>query len=211
MPIKSEPSRLIERIIATGPALLLKEAGYRKVARSFIAETGGLFKIVQFQGSKWNTPDSVRFTVNLMIALPYFHEKWTGQPFPRNPGSAAPVLSQRIGHLMPENQDFWWKVTPKSDVERIASHVTSALTDAGLPFLEEHADLQVLVEVAERKDAMPRMGCNSELGLAILLNFQGKPSEAGRVVQELSKENTHEGFADTIRLIARRLELKVAI
>src|SRR5262249_25392749 len=116
MPIKSETSRLIDQIIATGPAPLLKERGYRQLARSFNAATDGLYKVVQFQSSMWNTPDSARFTSNLMIALPYFHEKWKGQPFPKNPGSAAPILSQRIGHLMPEKQDYWWKVTPKSNV-----------------------------------------------------------------------------------------------
>jgi hypothetical protein len=211
MPIKSETSRLIDRIIATGPVPLLKESGYRKLARSFHAETGGLFKVVQFQASMWNTPDSAQFTVNLVVTFPYFHEKWTGQPFPKNPGSAAPVLSQRIGHLMPEGLDYWWKVTPKSDIDRIALHVTKVLSEGGLPFLERHADIQVLVETAERKDAMRRMAMNPELCLAILLSFQDKPSEAARVVQELAKKNTHEGFADTIRLIARRLNLKVAI
>jgi hypothetical protein len=211
MPIKSETSRLIDRIIATGPAPRLKERGYRKLARSFHVQTDGLFKVVQFQASMWNTPDSARFTVNLMVALPYFHEKWTGLPFPKNPGSAAPVLSQRIGHLMPEQLDYWWEVTPKSNVERVATHVTKALTEGGLPFLDRHADIQVLTEAAERKDAKRRMAMNPELCLAILLSFQGKASKAARVVQELAASNTHEGFGETIRLIAKRLKLKTAI
>jgi hypothetical protein len=211
MPIKSETSRLIDRIIATGPAPRLKERGYRKLARSFNAATDGLYKVVQFQASMWNTPDSARFTVNLMIALPYFHEKWTGQPFPKNPGSAAPVLSLRIGQLMPAKQDYWWEVTPKSNIEAIVSHVTNALTEYGLPYLDRHADILVLTDAAERKDAMRRMAVNPELCLAILLSFQGKATEARRVIQELAAGNTHEGFGNTIKRIARRLNLKVAV
>jgi hypothetical protein len=215
MPMKSETSRLIDQIIKTGPAPLLKEAGYRKLARSFHADAGGLFKVVQFQSSMWNTPDSARFTVNLNIALSYFHEKCMGEPFPKNPGSAAPVLSQRIGYLMPEQRDFWWEVTPKSDVDGIASHLTKALSEGGLPFLDRHANIQALTEAAEqaveRKGAMHPMTMNPELGLAILLSFQGKAAEAARVLQDLAKNNTHAGFAETIAEIAERLELKLAI
>jgi len=48
---------------------------------------------------------------------------------------------------MLEKRDFWWEATPKSDVERIASHVSKALSEAGLPFLDRLADVQVLAEV----------------------------------------------------------------
>ena len=54
----------------------------RKVARSFFADTGGRSKIVQFQASMWNTPDSAEFTINLKIGWPYFHEIWAGLHFP---------------------------------------------------------------------------------------------------------------------------------
>jgi hypothetical protein len=159
----------------------------------------------------WNTPDSAQFTVNLIITWPYFHEKWAGQPFPKNPGSGTPFLSQRIGHLIPEKQDFWWEVTPKSDIDRIASDVTRALSEVGLPFLDRHADLQVLTEAAARKEARRGTVLSPELSLAILLVFQGKPADAARLVRELAAKNKLEGFADTIRLIARRLELKTAV
>ena len=211
MPLKSETSRLIDRIIAMGPAPLLKERGYRKLARSFHAATDGLYKVVQFQASMWNTPGSARFTINLMIVLPYFHEKWSGQPFPKNPGSAAPILSQRIGFLMPENRDYWWGITPRSNVEEIATHVATALTEGGLPYLDRYADILALIDAAGRKDGMRHIQVSPELCLAILLCYQGQTAEAARVVQELAQENTHEGFAETIRLIARRLKLKVAI
>ncbi|MCZ7644958.1 MAG: hypothetical protein M5U26_06695 [Planctomycetota bacterium] len=110
---------------------------------------------------------------------------------------------------MPEKQDYWWEVTPKSNVDRIASHVAKALSDGGLPFLDRHADFQVLTETAERKNAMKLMARNPELCLAILLSFQGKASEATRVIQELAARNTHEAFGETIQLIAQRLKLKV--
>src|SRR5262249_51869663 len=211
MATKSASSRLIDRVIAIGPAPVLKAAGYRKVARAFYAEAGGLFKVVHFQASMWNTPDSGSFTVNLNIVLPYFHEKWTGRAFARNPGSAQPVITKRIGHLTPERCDRWWEVTPKSNVDRVAAHVARAVSQRGLPFLDEHASVGALTQAVQHKDAMRTMLMSPELGLAILLRFQGKLSRATRVVQELARRNKYESFANTIRLIAGRLRLKVAL
>src|SRR5262245_21969112 len=131
--VKSATSRVVDTIIALGPGPLLSSCGYRKFGRSFHVQDSAVFKIVQFQSSMWNTPRSGRFTVNLNIALPYYHEIWTGTPFPKNPGSGALIVQQRIGHLMPIKQDFWWKVTPKSNAARIGSAVASALRNYGLP------------------------------------------------------------------------------
>ena len=207
MPIKSETSRLIDTIIASGPAPLLKTSGYRKMARSFYAKAGDLFKVVQFQASMWNTPDSAQFTLNLKIVLPYFHEKWLGKPFPKNPGSAAPVATQRIGMLMPENLDRWWEITPKINVERVATQVSTALAKFGLPFLDQHANLDLLIQEVADKKATYRMGTNPDLCHAIILNYQGNQLKAARVVRELAEKNTLKGFADTIKLIAQRLGL----
>jgi hypothetical protein len=159
----------------------------------------------------WNTPESAEFTINLKIGWAYFHEIWAGTPFPKNPGSAEPILSQRIGRLMPGKRDHWWEITPKSDVDRVAPQVTKAVTELGLPFLDRHADFQMLASVAKRRNAIPPMVVNPELFLAILLSSQGKRAEAARVVQSLAKTNKLESFAETIRLIARRLKLKVVV
>src|SRR5262245_30553200 len=100
MSTKSETSLLIDAIIALRPAPLLKKVGYRKVGRTFHAQAGKLFKVVQFQSSPSNTPASAEFTINLNIVFDKYHENWTGGPFPQNPAFAAPIVTQRIGALI---------------------------------------------------------------------------------------------------------------
>jgi len=207
MRAKSRTASLIDTIIVAGAAPLLKASGYRKIARSFHAPADGLFKVVQFQTSPWNTPDSAQFTVNLNIVLPYFHEKWTGLSFPRNPGSAAPIITQRIGQLMAGKRDLWWEVTPTSNIQSISIQVGAALTEHGLPFLDQHSTCDSLVQEAERKVSLQRVAVNNDLRLAILLNFQGKHVQAARIVQEIAETNTHKPFAETISVIAKRLGL----
>jgi hypothetical protein len=206
MAARSESSRLIDSIISLGAAPVLKEAGYRKVARSFFANTSPLAKVVQFQASMWNTPQSASFTINLNLVLPYFHEKWTGRPFPTNPGSAAAIATERIGHLMPDKRDHWWEVAPGCDCDRIASHVATCLTEYGLPFLDQHADLEVLIREVEDERATYRVG-DPRLWLAMVLCYQQRHSEARTVLRDLAQANTHEGFGKTIDTIAGRLGL----
>jgi Domain of unknown function (DUF4304) len=208
MPLRSESSRLVDAAIAAGPAPLLKAAGYRKLARSFHAHAAPFTTVVHFQASMWNSPASARFTVNLNIVLPFFHEKWTGQPFPKNPASAAPVASQRIGQLMPEKLDHWWEVASGYGIDGIASQLSSALSDFGLPFLDRYSNLDLLVQEVQDKSATYRVG-NPDLCLAILLSYRGEVSKAVRVLEALQQRTSHEGFAATIRTIAHRLGMRI--
>ncbi len=209
MAVKSPTSQSIDAVVELGPASLLKDCGYRKVGRSFNAESAELFKVVQFQSSMWNARESGQFTVNLKLVLPYYHEKWTGQPFPKNPASGAPIVEERIGWLMPVKRDFWWTITPKRNARRIGLQVTKALSEFGLPFLERHSDLESLVREADRYRTTHGVAANADLYLAILLTFQGKRSRAAQIVRELAEENTHAGFARTIEIVAQRLGLRV--
>ena len=191
---QSETSRLIDSIIAAGPAALLKDRGFRKSARSFHAQAGDLFQVVQFQASMWNTPDSARFTINLNIVLPFFHEKWTGKPFPKNPGSAAPIITQRIGLLMAGKTDHWWEISPESDVPSVARDVSTALSTHGLPFLDQHTSLDLLLREAGKKTAASRFGTNPDLCAAIHPLLSGQPRESRTSHARPGDEKQARGF-----------------
>jgi Domain of unknown function (DUF4304) len=207
--MKSETSRLIDAIIGLGASPLLKSLGYRKLARSFHAGAGELIKVVHCQSSMWNTPDTAQFTLNLNIVLPYFHEKWAGKPFPKNPGTAAPIVSQRIGFLMPGNLDLWWQIAPSTDPAGVAAQVSSALSKYALPYLDHHSDLNLLMKDAASNPKKHPLGYNTALCLAILHNYRGNQSKAERIVRELWSRNKLESFQETIKLIAQRLDLEL--
>src|SRR5439155_20829431 len=110
-----------------GPAAPLKSLGYKKIGRTFFKVDDGLYKVIGTQADKWNSPEKARFTFNLNVVLPFFHETYLGKPFPRDPGTAAWLTTERIGFVTPENRDLWWTVTPGKENPAVAESVTAAL------------------------------------------------------------------------------------
>ncbi|WP_309386688.1 DUF4304 domain-containing protein [Cerasicoccus frondis] len=206
--MKSPSSKVIDQVLASGPKQFFKETGFRKMARSFIKEVGDLYWVVNFQSSMWNSPESARFTVNLMLVLPYFHEIWTSKPFPKNPGSAAPVCRFRIGLLMPERKDYWWEVDLETDAEQVGNEVTELIASIGLPYLEKATNLEWVIQQLLDEEYFHGCVMNQPLAASILLHHLGKEKKAERVIQSLKKKNTHEGFGKTITTIESRIKTK---
>jgi hypothetical protein len=203
----SVTARLIDAVIAAGTAPLLKAAGFRKAGRAFQRAAGCLFQVVQFQASQWNTPDHAQFTANLNIVQPFFHEVWSGRPFPSNPASAAAIVSQRIGLLMPGGRDHWWEVTPATEVGPLGAKVASAVADYGLTFLADYADLERLITELETVPAA-WTGLHPGVCRAILLASCGDREAARGVLRRVNESNKVPAFAETIHLVADRLGIE---
>jgi len=211
MGARSPSSRAVGEVIRIGPAPMLKARGYRRTARTFFQHEGELYKVVNFQASRWNSPDCAEFTVDLSVVLPFFHEMWTGRTFPRNPGSAAPMVQERIGTLMPTGRDHWWEVRAEVNVSAVAEEVRESLEKYGLPYLDSNASTVALMERLESGLALPGvLPPHPLLCRAILLTYYGCLQEAGEAIRSLAQSNTHEGFGQTIIAIAGRLGLEVA-
>lgn len=206
MATRSATSRLINEIIAAGPAPLLKESGYQKSARSFVARQGEVYKIVEFQPHRANSPELAEFTVNLTIAPPFVHEAWTGGPFPEDPIEAQWLVLQRLGDLLPRKRS-WWKVTPKTKVEPVAAEIASALSEYGLPFLDKHSDLNVVIQEAENKQGKYLLGSNRDLFLAMVYSHLRNREEAVRLIKKAGKWSGTTGFGETVAKVRQRLGL----
>ena len=85
----------------------------------------------------------MQFTVNLLVVR---RDEWESlvaeHPYYGAKPSASvlysePVRSTRIGFLLEEPGDRWWRIYEGHDIDRVRSEVVSALIDKGLPWLRE--------------------------------------------------------------------------
>lgn len=205
MTTKSPSSKVIDTVIQSHVKPFLTAEGFRRSARSFHRTKGEVIQIINFQSSLWNTPEEAKFTINLNIVSPAFHEKWTGSLLPKNPSSAAAVCSYRIGLLMPEGKDHWWAVTPDTDANSLSSELTAVIRDVGLPFLDKVSDLEYLLDKIQKEPHFPGVVINKSLVAAVLLSVMKKDEEARDTICALRERNTHVGFAKTIERVATRL------
>lgn len=205
----SASSKLIDAVIREGAAPLLREAGFKKKARSFCKDVGDLIHVVNFQSSRFNDPDSASFTINLNLVFPRFHEAYLlGSPFPKNPGSAVPVIGQRIGFLLPGRSDHWWEVAVGVDPTPVSADLEEVLRVFGLPFLEHYPDTNALLEVLLGGEA-PGLSHAHPQALAVLLCQRERSAEAADVLGAALAGSKVEGYRTGVRAFAAHLGLSL--
>jgi len=137
----SESAQLIDDVIRTYVVPVMKDAGFRKFGRSWYADDGQAVRMLNVQGSSWNSPESACFTVNLGI---WFEEaaKLAGAPSIKNrrPPEYQCTVRERIGFLLDPPGDMWWTIAGPTDVPVAGESVSSAIAGASLPWLDEVAD-----------------------------------------------------------------------
>jgi len=204
--VKSDSSKKIDEVISVGVKQYLKDSGYKKSGRCFSKEGDDFIFVIDFQSSQYNEPSNAKFTINVDVVFPYFHEKWTNTPLPKNLSKAAKLISRRIGHLMPEGSDYWWEVHPDSNAQEIGSEVQRALSNYALPFLQEIDSLNKALELVGSGTKPPYSMYNPDIITAIIHSYNGNIVLARSVLDELREKNKVKNFAKTIELISERLE-----
>lgn len=120
-----------------GPELL--RLGLKGSGRHFEQPSETDWFLVGFQGSKFNTKETAKYTINLtVVSRAAWKAARAGRPHlpvrPRANISYGPFgWNSRIGTLMPGGQDRWWTLTASGPTEVVGAEMLAALTDWGLP------------------------------------------------------------------------------
>lgn len=108
---------------------------FRRRRHTFFADRNDVLWIVNIQKSIKSTKEALIVTVNLGILARSLAERTDG-----NSGHAEIWdchWRSRLGHLMPENSDRWWRVASEEEASETAREVTLLLAEYGLPILED--------------------------------------------------------------------------
>jgi len=117
---------------------ILKDAGYTKRGTGFRGEKDGNIRIVDFQRSSESSASAIKFTVNLGVISGELLRRWDPEKAPSKEGIWGAHLRERIGALMPANEDRWWTVT-SSPAAAIGEEVADLIATLVIPFLQEHS------------------------------------------------------------------------
>lgn len=201
------PNETLDEVLA-GLAPLFAAHGYKKSARNFVAMGDGVARVVLFQTSQLKKPEEATFTVNVAVTSIAFHEAYSGKPFPKNAGTAEPVIQASVGRFMPDGEAVWWSLKPGVSSALIAGEVEALLKDSVLPFLARFPDEASLLKELEKGDALPGFSAMRERCRAVLLAKAGRKEEAAKVLSALLAANASEGlegFRASVNQLAGRL------
>ena len=148
------------------------------------------------------------FTASVFVTSVAFHEAYAGKPFPKNPGSAEPVVQAGIGRLLPGREDVWWSLKPGVSGGLIAAEVSALLREHALPFLARFGSEAALLAELDSGEELPGFAAMRERCRAVLLAKAGRRADAGRVLAALLEANAADGlerFRDSVSELAERL------
>lgn len=139
-------SLMMDRLVGSRPALLLRSAGFRKSRRAFWREVGGVWQTVSFQSSRWNTPRLAKFTVNFLLSFPGYHTMRFGRPAPRNPATTWPMWDLPIALLKGDDCDEWWSMGVDAEPAAIGTQVADDIETFGLQYFETYSSLDAVAK-----------------------------------------------------------------
>ncbi len=117
---------------------LLKDLGFRKKQLIYACPVDGLSWLIDIQKSQWNDQEEAHFTVNCGVYVPGVLSIYANMSEPSTPKIEHCSFSVRIGMLIPEKKDLWWRLAVndfESTDSEIAQDLRSKIENVILPFL----------------------------------------------------------------------------
>lgn len=122
-------------LVQTGMEHVLAPLGYHRRRKStFVAQKADVLHIINFQKSDKSTREVLIFTINLGV-FSLFLARREGEPVTEDVWSCH--WRERIGFLLPENDDKWWMVDNPTDAETTAKKIGELLLASVIPTLEQ--------------------------------------------------------------------------
>ena len=129
-------SENIDTMVHDGLAPFLRTFGFRRRANSFARTFTHGFDVFGLQKSPWGNKQATSFTVNLGICWPRA-QALLGRPVDKMPFTDSHcTVFRRIGDIMPEHRDFWWKVQQDTPLDSIQLDLLERIERYVIPWFE---------------------------------------------------------------------------
>lgn len=182
---------------------LLKEKGFRRTGKVFHWLNLENWAVISFQRSTKGSAQLIAFTVNLGVAsgslLRFF-----GNPA-RVPTIDQCHWRQRLGFVMPEASDRWWRLSTDHDSERLVDELSEALVKFAIPAIEVHLQDTALRTVWESGVAPGITETDRQKYLSALLKIEGLDCHSKQVAESLRIGAAGRPTADLAALHLARL------
>lgn len=128
-------SEMIKHVASELNRRVLKPKGFRKAAMTWVRGSPWV-QIINIQSGKWNTPSEGTFTLNLGLYVPELHAATEAWPVSGSVKEYDCDVRRRIGELMASAEDYWWEVTPTTELEPVIMTVCESVEAFAIPWLD---------------------------------------------------------------------------
>ena len=101
--------------------------------------------IINFQRSRWNSSESIAFTVNLSVVCGLLLDP--DRVSVKTAKEYEGHLRKRIGWFMPDRRDKWWEISCATKAVVISADIANLIVQTAVPYLERHVRTEDLVDL----------------------------------------------------------------
>jgi len=125
-----------------------RRLGFTGSGGRYSLKSDSCWALLGLQKSAYSDAREVQFTANLLVVA---RAAWSAMRaertyLPERPSPSTkygpPAAIQRIGRLLPDPADLWWRLTTDSDISAVAEDALNKVRDYGLPWLQQQMRLQ---------------------------------------------------------------------
>lgn len=133
------------KLLLNSVTAVLKQKGYDKKGTTFYIFKDNNWGLLNFQKGRSSTKEAVLFTLNIGIVSSLLRQSIDRDYSTSKPEPGHYHWETRIGFLMSEKGDFWWRLDGSDDVENVIIYVISALNQLAIPTIDKHISDEGLI------------------------------------------------------------------
>lgn len=209
-------AKLAEAVRAVAP--LLRERGFKKQRNAFNRESEpGLVQVITFQMGAHQPPGTVEipglreslygaFTINLGLHFDEVRELGRLKPRGKFVREGECHVTTRIGNLLRDGADVWWKLDLPED--ELRTLVRQLISDRALPFLDRFDSRGALLDGWHNSD--PNVRYTPAFTIAVIHATRGDTAVAEELIAAELRETERPGTRKNIIDAAQSLGLRIA-
>jgi hypothetical protein len=139
---------LYDQLVKQSLSPALRGLGFTGSGGRYSLRNEDCWALVGLQKSAYSDGHEVRFTVNLLVANKQAWDALRAEKtyLPRRPAPGTrygyEVAQSRIGDLLPDRADAWWRIYNGVDINSVAQDVIASVERFGVPWLREQLAAQ---------------------------------------------------------------------
>jgi len=123
--------------------IILQKENFSKKGSTFYIEKGNNLGMINFQKSKSSTSGVVLFTINIGVSLTILRE-FNKENLKQKPEIEDSHWRQRIGFLLPDKKDYWWKIANDTCLKQLTEDISQVLITVAIPEILSHLTIESL-------------------------------------------------------------------
>lgn len=123
----------------------LKAQGFEKRGDTFYFFRNNNWGLITFQKSRKSISDSIVFTINIGVSSTSLRKYLDQKSISDKPKIEECHWRLRIGSLMPQKKDYWWKIDTSTSFDTFKVEITDTINNYGINYLRTHISDEMLM------------------------------------------------------------------